>query len=185
MIRFGAIKKTELIGLGPGASFLREGLRRHQLQEIRETLVYATEHSRFYRRLFSGCSDFSIGDFESFAFLPLTTSEDLARDPLAFLCSSQSEVERVVTLRSSGTTGQPKRVFFAREDLEPTVDFFQHGMLTLVQAGQRGGIARRGTRPHGSDGDRSRTCSGPREVIDEILLHRADCLVGIPVQASL
>ena len=95
------------------------------------------------------------------------------RDPLEFLCISQSDVERVVTISSSGTTGQPKRVFFNRANLESTVDFFQHGMATLVEVGQRvlilmpwgspgsvGGFARRGARPHRRDRNRSRAGSG-------------------------
>jgi phenylacetate-CoA ligase len=183
------------IGLGPAEPFAREDVRRYQLQKLREILVYASGHSPFYRRLFSGRANFSTGGFKDFASLPFTTAEDLMRDPLEFLCISQSEVERVVTIRSSGTTGQPKRVFFDNADLELTVDFFRHGMSTLVEAGQRvlilmpgrlpgsvgellvEGLARMGATGivHGPVGD-------PGEAIDEILDHGAECLVGIPVQ---
>ena len=183
------------IGLAPGDGFSREDVRRYQLGKLRESLAYASEHSPFYRRRLSGCSGFSATDFQEFASLPFTTAEDLARDPLEFLCVSQSDVARVVTLRSSGTTGQPKRVFFDEADLELTVDFFRHGMSTLVQAGQRvlilmpgglpgsvgellvEGLARMGAKGivHGAVRD-------PGDAIDAILTHRAECLVGIPVQ---
>ena len=44
---------------------------------------------------------------------------------------------RIVTLRTSGSTREAKRLFFTEEDLELTVDFFHHGMSTLVKPGQR------------------------------------------------
>lgn len=183
------------IGLEPGEPFTRENVRRHQLQKLRETLMYASGHSPSYRRLFSDWSDFSIVDSQAFASLPFTTAGDLARDPLAFLCISQSEVERVVTIRSSGTTGQPKRVFFSREDLDSTVDFFQHGMSTLVEAGQRvlillpgrlpgslGELLVEGLARMGATGIVHGPVRNPEDAIDEILDHEAECLVGIPVQ---
>jgi phenylacetate-CoA ligase len=183
------------IGLEPGNCFTREDVRRHQLRQLRERLTYASEHSPFYRRLFSGCANFSTGDFKDFASLPFTTAEDLMRNPLEFLCISQSEVERVVTVRSSGTTGQPKRVFFDKADIEPIVDFFRHGMSTLVQAGQRvlilmpgrlpgsvGELLVEGLARMGAAGFVYGPVRDPDDAIDEILAHRADCLVGIPVQ---
>jgi phenylacetate-coenzyme A ligase PaaK-like adenylate-forming protein len=183
------------IGLGPGEPFACEDVRRYQLQKLRETLVYASGHSPFYRRLFSDWSDFSIVDSQAIASLPFTTAGDLARDPLAFLCISQSEVERAVTIRSSGTTGQPKRVFFNKEDLESTVDFFRHGMSTLVEAGQRvlillpgrlpgsvGDLLVEGLARMGATGIVHGPVRDPEDAMDKILAHRAECLVGIPVQ---
>ena len=183
------------IGLDPGDCFTREDVRRHQLGKLRESLSYASRHSPFYRRQFSGCAGFAMADFQGFASLPFTTAEDIVRDPLEFLCVSQSDVARVVTIRSSGTTGFPKRFFFNEADLELTVDFFQHGMSTLVQAGQRVLILMPGGLP-GSVGDllveglarmgAVGIVHGPvqdsEDAIDEILAHRVECLVGIPVQ---
>jgi phenylacetate-coenzyme A ligase PaaK-like adenylate-forming protein len=127
--------------------------------------------------------------------LPFTTPEDLRRDPFEFLCVSHTEVVRVVTLQSSGTTGLPKRLFFTEADLEGTVDFFQHGMSTLVSAGQRvlilmpgespgsvGDLLVKGLERMGTRGIVHGPVRDPEETIDAILDHRADCLVGIPVQ---
>jgi phenylacetate-coenzyme A ligase PaaK-like adenylate-forming protein len=105
------------------------------------------------------------------------------------------EVARVVTLRSSGTTGLPKRLYFTEEDLERTVDFFQHGMSTLVQAGQRvlilmpgglpgsvGDLLVEGLARMGAVGIVYGPVQDPGDAIDEIMAQRAECLVGIPVQ---
>ena len=68
--------------------------------------------------------------------LPFTTAEDL-RNWGDFLCVSQGDVQRMVTLHTSGTTGQPKRLAFTDADLARTRDFFAVGMSQLVGAGQR------------------------------------------------
>jgi len=183
------------IGREPEGRFTREHTRRHQLEKLRENLAHAARRSPFYRRRFSGCDGFSVTDFQAFASLPFTTAEDLVRDPLEFLCVSQSEVARVVTLRSSGTTGRPKRVFFDNDDLELTVDFFRHGMSTFVQAGQRvlimlpgglpgsvGALLVEGLDRMGAAGIVHGPVQDPEDAIDEILAHRVECLVGIPVQ---
>lgn len=182
-------------GLLQDSDFTREGLQRYQLAQIRKELAYAAGHSPYYRRQLGGRIDFSGLNFDEFVSLPLTTSQDLCRNPLEFLCVSHSEIARVVTIRSSGTTGLPKRLFFTGADLEPTIDFFQHGMSTLVQAGQHVLILMPGGTP-GSIGDllvqglnrmgATATVCGPvqdpADAIDKILSRRAHCLVGIPVQ---
>jgi phenylacetate-coenzyme A ligase PaaK-like adenylate-forming protein len=40
-------------------------------------------------------------------------------------------------MQSSGTTGAPKRLCFTAAEQEATIDFFQHGMATLVGRGDR------------------------------------------------
>ena len=60
------------------------------------------------------------------------------RSPGAFVIDlepAEDEIARVVTLQTSGTTGPSKRLFFTANDLEATVDFFHHGMATMVEPG--------------------------------------------------
>ena len=65
------------------------------------------------------------------ARIPFTAPSDLADNPMRFLAVRQDDIARIVTLRTSGSTGEPKRLFFTKKDLELTVDFFHHGMSTL------------------------------------------------------
>jgi phenylacetate-coenzyme A ligase PaaK-like adenylate-forming protein len=58
----------------------------------------------------------------------------------------------VVTLDSSGTTGQPKRIYFTGDDQALTVDFFRVGMSTFTDPGDRVLILLPGETP-GSVGD--------------------------------
>lgn len=111
-------------------------MRRWQLARLRETLGQVQAHSPFYAERLRGIDGESILSFEDLARLPFTLPSDLTRDPLAFLCIPQSDVARVTTLTTSGSTGAKKRIFFSGNDLERTVDFFACGMRDLVREGQ-------------------------------------------------
>ena len=91
------------------AAFDRAALERYQLRRLRETLRLARTHSAFYRRRLAGAPA-ELDTLEDLKDLPLTTADDIRADPLGFVCVSQDEIDRVVTLDSSGTTGAPKRV---------------------------------------------------------------------------
>lgn len=101
---------------------------------LRSTLRQAVRGAFYAARLRECNLDItSVGDLER---LPFTTAEDL-RNWGDFLCVSQGDVQRMVTLHTSGTTGQPKRLAFTDADLARTRDFFAVGMSQLVGAGQR------------------------------------------------
>lgn len=184
---------AQLVGVAPEALCL-EHVRAWQLEALRRTLDHAVANSPFYgERLRVRGHD--LRSLEDLTQLPFTTSEDLRRDPLRLLCVSQSEIERVVSMETSGTTGRPKRLFFTREDLEHTTDFFAHGITTMVGSGGRVLLFMPGQRP-GSVGDllarglrrigATCRCHGFAHDLDEavrdIAIHGSDCLVGIPSQ---
>lgn len=163
---------------------------------MNETLDLVRNRSAFYRRKFAHLPGAGLSRLEDIRHLPFTSAADIKENPLRFLCVSQSEIRRVVSLTSSGTTGGGKRVFFTAGDQELTVDFFHHGMSVLVEPGDRVLIMLPGTRP-GSVGDLLLKAlnrlgavgilHGPlgdvRETIKIMNQERVDSLVGIPVQA--
>lgn len=102
---------------------------------LRRVLRHAAGNSRFYARLLRG-HYLDVSGPEELARLPFTRPEDLARWE-DFLCVSRGAVERMVTLRTSGTTGAPKRLAFTEADLARTRQFFAVGMRGLVGPGQR------------------------------------------------
>ena len=171
----------------------REELDRWQLERLNEALAYAREHSSFYREHLKAGPD--IRSRADLSRLPFTTGGQLQADPRKWLCCGAAEVERIVTLKTSGTTHAPKRIFFRREDQERTIEFFAHGMEELVSPGDRVLILMPGRQP-GSVGDLlekglARTGvqaiqGGPVADIRSCceLLRSSGCnsLVGIPVQ---
>jgi phenylacetate-coenzyme A ligase PaaK-like adenylate-forming protein len=178
------------------AGLTRERIEDYQLEKLKETIDWAGTESPFYRERLAGFAGRDIACPKDVAKLPFTTAEDLRKNPHRFLCVSQSEVTRVVTLQTSGTTGNPKRIFFTSEDQERTIDFFHHGMSTLAGPGKRvlilfpgespgsvGDLLLRGLErlgavgiPHGPVGD-------ALHVLNLIEKEGIDVLVGIPTQA--
>lgn len=170
-------------------------LEQYQFRKLQETVFYAMHNSPFYRGLFAGTSERGIDDLAAFKQLPFTTDDDVREQAMRLLCTSQDEIERIVTLQTSGTTGDAKRLFFTAADLELTVDFFRHGMSTMVDAGDTVIIFLPGTLPD-SVGDllsRALRDIGVTPVVHgpvrdyaaartEILRHESPCLVGIPTQ---
>lgn len=170
-------------------------IHQYQLERLRETIEHVTRNSPFYRKRLQGFSAKDLRTFSDMAHLPFTTSQDIRDNGPKFLCLSQSEIERVVTLLVPGATEQPRRVYFTREDLELTVDFFHHGMSTLVERGQKVLILMAGNRPAsvgdllvqalkriGVEGIVHGFVEDPLKAIREIVLEKPDCLVGIPTQ---
>ncbi len=114
----------------------RETLEAHQLEKLRETLYLVRLKSRFYQERLDDAPHYvsSLRDLTQF---PFTTAQDIREQALQFLCVSQDEIQRVVTLDTSGTTGNPKRLYFTKEDQELTIDFFHIGMSTFTEPGDK------------------------------------------------
>ena len=183
------------IGLTADQSLAPELLWEYQLERLNQTLARAARYSPYYRRQWEGQGIPRLDRIDELRRLPFTPSDVLRREPLELVCGSQGAVARVVTLHSSGTTGDPKRIFFDEEDLERTVDFFHHGMTTLVKPGQRvlillpgelpdsvGDLLRRALARMNAVGLAYGLVQDPRHTIQAILDLRIDALVGIPVQ---
>lgn len=107
----------------------------YQLRAIRRMVEYARSRSSFYAHLYEGLPlPESLADFTRY---PSFDAADWVDRGPQLVCVSQSEIARIVTLQSSGTTRAPKRVYFTREDVALTLDFFQHGMQTICRPGDR------------------------------------------------
>lgn len=165
-----------------------------QLQKLNETLALARGKSSFYRKHYRGLPE-SVSSLDELRQFPFTTPEDVRANPLRFVCVSQDEIQRVVTLQSSGTTGEPKRIYFTAEDQELTIDFFGTGMSTFTEPGDKVLILLPGETP-GSVGDLLRLGLGrlgrepmpygpvrdPLQALGMLNDKKADCLVGSPTQ---
>lgn len=180
---------------GDSSNLGRSAIETFQLEKIKETIAYARIKSPFYKKLLAGAGSNPVKSFQDLSILPFTTSDDLKKQPMQLLCVSQSIIERCVTLQSSATTGSAKRIFFTKEDLEHTLDFFLHGMSTMVKADDRVMILLPGDRPNSVADLLARALlrinvisekhgfvENPRETVDAIIKNGINCLVGIPVQ---
>jgi phenylacetate-coenzyme A ligase PaaK-like adenylate-forming protein len=178
-----------------GNTLTREQIGDYQLRKLRETIQIAYNSSPFYRKWMKDNGDVPIVTLDDIRRFPFTTDEDIRQQGLQFLCVSQNEIKRVVTLDSSGTTGHPKSIYFTPADQELTIDFFHHGMSTLVSPRDRvlillpcerigsvghllsTALGRLGAHPIGHGIVRNLD-----ETVGLIMREGVDSLVGIPVQ---
>ncbi len=168
----------------------RETIEAIQLKKLNRLLAKERARAGFYREMPERLQ--SLGRLSD---LPFTTDEDLAHHAGAMLLTSQSEIRRVLSDATSGTTGAAKRVFYSENDLERTVQLYMAGLGELIFPGSVTMIAfpfsgafglgeliadaveRLGARP---------IKAGPRLSYGELsaLLEkeRPDTFVGMPVQ---
>lgn len=110
-------------------------LERWQMERLRATLEHA-RHSPYHAERLAGIAASSLYSRHDLARLPFMEADILREAPLKLLCVSQDDVARAVTFDTSGSTGPPKRVFCTAEDIENTITFFSHGLLSFMQRGE-------------------------------------------------
>lgn len=142
----------------------REGLEALQLRRLNETLARVRSRGGFYRDLPE-----KLGSLEELRTLPFTTAADLSAQPGKFLLTSQSDVTRVISGATSGTTGPAKRVFYTETDTEHTVGFFAAGISEMLSAGEKCFIAFPFTGPFG---------------LGDLIAQAVERLGGIPIRAG-
>jgi len=166
-----------------------------QIAKIKETLNHACGNSKFYRKLYEEADVSELKTFVDFQQLPFVTAKDLTDYGVHMICVPQSEIERIVTLETSGTSGNPKRVYFTGEDLELTTDFFHNGMRCLIDEsdnfmillpyktpGSVGDLLRLGLNRLGCSAFAYGLIEDYRQAGEFLLKNKMTSLVGSPVQ---
>jgi Coenzyme F390 synthetase len=107
-------------------------IKEYQLEKIQETLRLVSANSPYYKSKYQGYDIGAIKSLEDFGKLPFMSAEDLTLFGPKMLCVPQNEIERIVTLQTSGTVGEPKRLYFTAADQELAIEFFHVGIGCLV-----------------------------------------------------
>ena len=185
------------IGIAERSYFDAASLQTYQLAKLKETIDFTCKNSPFFRQHLAHINPANLNTIADITNLPFTYPADIAQSGLQMVCVSQSEIARIVTLHTPGTSADPKRIFFTLDDLELTADFFAHGMKALVTPGQKVMVLMPGNNI-GSVGERlsqglSRIdcqtvvhglVANPEQVINKINSLEIDCLIGLPVQVQ-
>ena len=182
-----------------------EAVRGFQLQALRCAFTLAYRRASFYKKYLSASPMAQLAqiragqwppDLESLSQAPFTFSADISADWRQFLCVGLSDVARMVSLQTSGTTGVPKRLAFSRGDLERTMDFFSIGISVLARPGDTVLILLPGAdKPEGvtsllisalerlgARGIAGSSQAEPEVFLAELKRHRPQCLVAAPRQ---
>lgn len=173
----------------------RKGLEEYQLRQINHVLRTAVKFGAFYREHLGEGAALGIGSLEDFRKIPLMDSRMLRERSAGMVCVPSGEIARIVTLDTSGTTGNPKRVFFTEPDQELTIDFFHYGMSTLTYPGERvliglpcaspgcvGDLLRVGLLRYGAVPVPYGLMEESEQALPVLLEYRPDVLVGAPGQ---
>jgi phenylacetate-CoA ligase len=110
----------------------RKHIEDWQLHRLNETIRYAREKAPFYRESLPDISLHCLSDLQGF---PLMSATDIRQQGKRMICVRPSEIKRIVTMNTSGTTGNPKRLYFSEHDIGFTVDYFENGMKNVVKPG--------------------------------------------------
>ncbi|MCT4507590.1 MAG: AMP-binding protein [Tepidibacter sp.] len=184
-----------ILGENTHKNITLEDLRKYQLDSLRRVMDYAKKNSLFYKNLLKNINPYEINSFDDFSKIPFTLPEDLRNRSQDFLCVPQHMISRIVTLKTSGTTGKQKRVFFTKNDLEKTIDFFYNGIQYLASKGDCVLILMPG-QSYGSIGYLLKkaleklsceaivlgTVKNSFEVLELMKNKKIDCIIGIPIQ---
>lgn len=114
-----------------------QALRQWQAERLHSLAQWARARSPFYAEHLPDLPDLPdlAESSDGLAALPFLTPDHLREHSERMLCVSQGDVDRVVTLNTSGTSGRPKRLFFTGRELEDTLDFFRVGMASFTSPG--------------------------------------------------
>ena len=177
----------------PEKPFTREDLSVWQLNALTKVYAYAQKNSRYYRKTLGSHCELPITSAHQFAKLPRTNQDALRGAPLDFLCTSQDDIARIVTLSTSGSTGNPKRLFFTQGELDDTVHFFHHGMRCIVSEGETvlallpatkpdsvGNLLANGLNELGAIPILHETPDNVLKALELLCLHRPSCIIGTP-----
>lgn len=197
MKRYLDIWTAEKLGLDIG-ELSRKAIEDYQLRKIKETFQWAVARSPFYAELYKNRK---LETWEDFKRLPFTTPQDTVKRGSEMICVPQSQISRIVTMETSGTTGKPKRIYFTEEDQELTTDFFHNGMRLLVDAsdtviilmpcrrpGSIGDLLKTGLERLGASvvpyGLPAGTCDDDAKILKRMEKEQVTCAVALPTQLA-
>lgn len=104
----------------------------YQLEKLNELLKNEERRGGFYKNLPS-----SLSALQELETLPFTTEADLIQSGNRMVLLSQSEIQKVISEQTSGTTGAGKRVFYTEEDCRNTIRLFEAGLGEFIFPGNK------------------------------------------------
>jgi len=175
----------------------QEKLIEWQLASFRSTMQYAKERSRFYKKLFRDIDPQDIRTVKDLEAVPCTSEQDLAGNEWDFLCVNPKEVNRVVTVQTTGTLGRQKRLSFTLKDQISNMTFVGVGFKTLVTPpatmlimmsggteGSIGNTVERALEPQGIKTFIYGTIGSVAEAYETMRSIKPNTIVGVPNQIA-
>lgn len=117
------IKAAGILNKGIGLGFDEQMIAGIQRLRLRRAVNYMHNNSPFYREIFKslGIQPGDIRTIKDLRRLPFTTPDDI-RNWKRFLCVGEDKISAVFT--TSGTTSEPKRVYFTLRDIRVLINLY-------------------------------------------------------------
>ncbi len=170
-------------------------LEKYQLRELKKQIEYARGNSSFFAKQLQNIDLQAINSYQDLSQIPLMSAENIINEGAAMACLPLAKISRFTTIRSSGTAGPAKQLYFTDNDLEKTVNFFVYGVKQMTRAVRRvmiylpgdaiGSIAELLTRSFVRGGIESHTFGAIRDFAAAAQAceeFQADCVIGLPSQ---
>lgn len=126
------------------SNITEEEIKKLQLNKLNAVLARERERAGFYRDLPK-----TLESLEDLRGLPFTTANDLSEKGNLMLICSQGDVQKIITEKTSGSSGVGKRVFYTEGDIERTIDLFYAGLGEFIFPGDKTMICMPFTGPFG------------------------------------
>ena len=172
-----------------------EKLEKYQIEKLKEQIVYAKDKSPFFAEHLKNVDLNEINSYGDLAKIPLMSADDVINDGQAMACMPLNKIARFTTIRSSGTNGPSKQLYFTENDLEKIVHFFEYGVRSMTTDVKRaiiylpgeatGSIAELLSRSFRRIGIEPYTFGAIRDfkaATEAYLTFEADCVIGLPSQ---
>jgi len=123
----------QFMGKGSLPDVTREDIEAYQMFRLKKTIDYSSVNSSFYRALNARIGE--IRSHDDLSKIPFTDPQDLAQSPYKLLCISMSQIARIFSHTTTGTTtGRLKKVFFTHKDADAIIDSMAAIMSTVLES---------------------------------------------------
>lgn len=108
-----------------------------QMEQLRKQMYYAKENSAFYAKQFKDVNIEKILSYADLNQIPLMSEKDIYQYGPEMACLPLHQIPRFTTIRSSGTSGPAKQLYFTEKDLRKVSEFFTYGVQSGMYEARR------------------------------------------------
>ena len=91
-------------------------LEEKQMRLLRRHIDYAKNNSRFFAEHLHSVDTSELCRYKDLNKIPLMSADDILQDGMAMACLPFSKIPRFTSIRSSGTQGPVKQLYFSDKD---------------------------------------------------------------------
>ena len=108
-------------------------LEKKQIEMLCRQISYAKENSKFFAKHLQAVNPNEINSYDDLNKIPLMSADDILQSGMDMACLPFSKIPRYTSIRSSGTQGPVKQLYFSDSDIAKTANFFSYGVRSMTK----------------------------------------------------